>query len=306
MPLYRGGRGHAQAAKRLKKGELPIAARNDDESVFWHRHKSEDFVADGALFYGDYLLYGYWPWRMPWLVLAFLCACLSLSGFVSYASALAHSQADRASTYICIALATLVVAVFGFWHGFRNFRYRKYVVFDRKRHLVHIPRLLGPEMDVVRWEDAGFCVVDTITGYAGVGTDGNVYVCRPPWDLVRDGYPPMRFRVPIDGVAERYGGGRGAERIWRFIVNCMTPPMAQSFIGDFKDSDMVAFVDRVYGGDWDPFFREEWPRRLGAPKGALLHFRPAQLATTPNWLREPDGRWRWVGNGRSDSAGETG
>ena len=74
MPLYRGGRGHAQAAKRLKSGELPIAVRNDDESVLWYQHGPEDDSDSGALFYGDYLLYGYWPWRMPLLIVAFFCA----------------------------------------------------------------------------------------------------------------------------------------------------------------------------------------------------------------------------------------
>ena len=43
MPLYRGGRGHAQAAKLLKNGELPIAQRNDDESVLWYAHGQKIF-----------------------------------------------------------------------------------------------------------------------------------------------------------------------------------------------------------------------------------------------------------------------
>ena len=54
--------------------------------------------------------------------------------------------------------------------------------------------------DVVRWKDAGLCVVNTITGYAGLRTAGNIYVCRPPWDLVSDGYPPMRYRAWVYGM----------------------------------------------------------------------------------------------------------
>ena len=294
MPLYRGGRGHAQAAKLLKNGELPIAQRNDDESVLWYAHQPKDLLSDGALFYGDYLLYGYWPWRMPWLILAFVCGCLSFAGFVSYASAVAHDLPHAASTYIHIALTTLVIAVFGFWHGFRNFRYRKYIVFDRKNHLVHIPRLFGMDTDVVRWKDAGLCVVNTITGYAGLRTAGNIYVCRPPWDLISDGYPPMRYRAWVYGMGDRYGGGESAERIWRFIVNFMTQPPAQSVIGDFKDEDIVELVEGEFGGNWDVFFREEWPRRLKQPVGVLKHFRPELLGSQPNWVREPDGQWRYV------------
>ena len=41
-----------QAAKRLKNGDLPIALRNDDESVLWYEHGPEDYSDSGALFYG--------------------------------------------------------------------------------------------------------------------------------------------------------------------------------------------------------------------------------------------------------------
>ena len=287
MALYRGGRGHVQAAKRLKSGELPIAMRNDDQSVLWYEHGPDDYSDSGALFYGDYLLYGYWPWRMPLLIVAYFCALVSAAGFTVFALARNATPTD-----LHIALVTLLIAVFGFWHGFRNFRFHKYIAFDRKNHLVHIPRIFSKGMDVVRWEDAGFCVVSTITGYAGLRTSGDVYVCRPPWDLVRDGYPPMRYRAWIYGLSKRYGGVKGAERIWRAIVDFMTMPPAQSQIGDY--SNMVWTVETACGGSWDQFFRYEWPRRLGAPKGILKHFRPELLGSEPNWVREPDGQWRYV------------
>ena len=191
-----------QAAKLLKQGELPIALRNDDESVLWYEHQPKDLLSDGALFYGDYLLFGYWPWRMPLLIVAYFSACISFAWLLAYAIAPNATPSD-----LHVGLVTLVIAVFGFWHGFRNFRYRKYIAFDRKNHLVHIPRLFGMGMDVVRWEDAGFCVVNTITGYAGLRTAGNIYVCRPPWDVISDGYPPMRYRTWVYGMADRYGGG---------------------------------------------------------------------------------------------------
>ena len=156
------------------------------------------------------MLYGYWPWRMPLLIVAFFSACISFAW-----RWLTRSRQTPQPSDLRVGLIALVIAVFGFWHGFRNFRYRKYIAFDRKRHLVHIPRLFGMGMDVVRWEDAGFCVVNTITGYAGLRTAGNIYVCRLPWDLVRHGYPPMRYRVWIRVKRIVMVAGRPAERIWR-------------------------------------------------------------------------------------------
>ena len=75
-------------------------------------------------------------------------------------------------------------------------------------------------------------------------------------------------------------------------MNFMTQPPAQSVIGDFKDEDMVELVEGKFGGNWDVFFREEWPRRLKQPAGILKHFRPELLGSEPNWVREADGRWR--------------
>lgn len=288
MPVYRGGRGHWQAAKRLRRGVLPVAARNDDESILWYTHGPKHYYTSGALFYRDYLIYGWWPWRMPWLFTAFWCGNASfvylfVYGFVP----------DGTISDLHVALITLVIAVFGFWHGFTHFRFRKYIVFDRKHKLVHLPRLFGRGLDTVRWEDLGACIVNTIGGYAGSTTMGGLFLCRPRWDLLRDGYPPCTRRIYVYGLGPRYGGPRAVERIWRFIVDFMTQPPAQSKIGDY--SDMASTVERDCGGDWDVFFREVWPRRSREPKGVLKHFDPGHYPTAPNWSRTPEGVWQRVG-----------
>ncbi|RFA36470.1 hypothetical protein [Alkalilimnicola ehrlichii] len=160
--------------------------------------------------------------------------------------------------------------------------YRRFIVFDRVRQLVHIPHRFGDGVDRVRFQDASFCITDYPSGYANLRSATALYVVRPGWDLLRDGYPAQTRMVVVAGAGYE-GHDKKTERAWRHIVQFMSRPAG---------SDEYSFqymANETHGGDVIAYLRDL------DPDSNYRRFEPKELGTLPNWIREPDGRWRRVG-----------
>lgn len=293
MPVLRGEGGHPRSRDKLKSGEFPVMDKMDDQSILRCAKGSaqgELDLGNGCL-YGDYFVIGWRPWGMVLGTIGFLSFCFSILKFIdAFSSYGSRYDFLVASSFLCVS-----VGLFVYW--ITNNRYRKFIVFDRKNSLVHIPRYFDDSWDVVRWNDLNVLIIDESTGYAGLRKCTCVYLAIPGTDLKKKEYPFSPFRrrqlfLTDGGSTEKeiFSYCRRAERFWLFVVDFMSKPVMNSVFGDYSQFSQV--VEDKCHGDWDYFFRKYWPPRISWYRKHLLdRFRPELLDREPNWTRHPDGSW---------------
>ncbi|RFA36469.1 hypothetical protein [Alkalilimnicola ehrlichii] len=77
MPVYRGGPSHAEAARALREGKLPVSPVNDT-SVLW-RQDQEEVLFGGGITFGEYLVVGYSPFAALYFCLGFGSLILAIT-----------------------------------------------------------------------------------------------------------------------------------------------------------------------------------------------------------------------------------
>ena len=119
MPCYRGGRGHRRRPSGSRAATCRSQRRNDDDRCCGTSTGRTMIRTPGRSFMAITCSTVTGPWRMPLLILVwlFFVRCVSLAGLI----VLRPCARDATSSDLYVALVTLAIAVFGFWHGFRNF-----------------------------------------------------------------------------------------------------------------------------------------------------------------------------------------
>lgn len=274
MPVFRsGGLGHRAAARDLRRGRYPVSPVND-ESVLWYITPEDDPVLGPAPHSMNALhIFEYRPFMIFHGVLAW-CGISFLLPFTLMYFAHGHTH------YAWLSGFCAVLVVYAVW-AFIIRKPRKFFVFDRDRGLVHIPHILGRGMDVARWEDLSFVIVDEPGGYAGLSPVTSLFVVRPGHDLLRDGYPPRHMLVRVCGGSRETNA---AEEYWACLVRFMNSKELNSGFSPEDYRDYVKEGLAQFGGDLSKYYTGGLPR--------YSHFNYYRLVHRPTWWREPDGRWR--------------
>jgi len=297
----RYGRLHCEIREQLAEGRIPLVAL-DDTSELRHKHpKGESASYVGPVLYRHYLTVGWWPFTLPTIYALPLLISSTVVCFMM-ALALRHDwlRQQQIPVYWTVSATSLVLLIAALLKLLRP-RHRKFVVFDRRHGLVHIPHVFGWRSEAVRFADLDACIMDRATGTLGLDSHTNVYVVRPPWDLARDGMPPWRGLVRV-GIGSPWEDPKG-EGMWLFILDFMTqkpPPTYPNPGASIEEIDRVISLSRLstgqslvdsdeYGGDWKGYIAQMNPE--------YRRFNPAKLSKQPTWIRETDGRWRRVGKG---------
>jgi len=164
----------------------------------------------------------------------------------------------------------------------------RYVVFDRRNQLVHLPRWFSRKQDSIPWEEADFGIIDVRHGQFDMQKGTNLYVVKPPWSLLHDGYFNWRTGICFHQESKiwrdmtREGESiEGAESVFRFIIDFMTRPPERSvslnyIVGMDHVLEKQGNVDR-YPASYGYFYK--W-------------LDPECLPDKPNWQRTADGRWQ--------------
>lgn len=289
MPVYRGGWGHREAKKKFIR-ELPVSVKNDD-SVLWGEKSVNslnlqltDKMPGGGASQGDYLIYGWKPFlyflSVP-MIAGLATGLGSLIDVIFF-----RGQGNLFGAWEDIILGFGLVIVWG-CYAFLS-PYDRYVVFDRRNRLVHLPRWFSRKQDSIRWEEADFGIIDVRLGQFWNEKGTNLYVVKPPWSLLHQGYFNWRTAICIHEESKQWHElsqeghyVNGAESVFRFIVDFMTRPPERSVALDYiasmdqvlEDRGNIDYVPSIYG------YHFQW-------------IDPERLPTEPNWLRAADGHWQ--------------
>ncbi|MEX0732240.1 MAG: hypothetical protein WED00_06540 [Aquisalimonadaceae bacterium] len=284
MPFFRGAQtGWGRAGKNRCTEVAGVVANNDLSTLRRANEKvsGESHATGWSWLQDDYLVYGWKPcYRL-----------INATGMILAALAFAFSVGGLIGTMLISWHYVLIIAVGAIAAYYYIYRagFPRFVVFDRARGLVHVPRLFSTAQDAVRWRDANVCIIDEQSGSLGVVSSTALYIVRPGWDFKRDGYPPLRTRIQIDRVGNRLHEGH-SEAVWRFIVAFMTLPRNANPYLRIVEDRLREVRDLNFGGDWDAMRHDRRSRKRY--HGAFSHLNLASLSGSPDWLRKSDGSWR--------------
>ena len=286
MPLVRVRGQHLQGAGALRRGECPVTELTDTRQFYYPPAPIDDEepLLDGPLgiklLEGELLVFG---WTPAMALVGGVGSFVLIYGALTFWGYLRGE--DWISAWEGLGLLPLGALMF-IWYPFFA-PYRRFVVFDRRRGLVHLPGWFrGRRPDAVRWQDLGVLLAEVPGGYMGSTPLTQVYVVRPPSSLARREYPPWYRRIPfIDGEAAHHD----AEQSWRRVATWMTEPLeASPWAVSLKELDQdVAEGDALedsYRGDWAAFRKDI--------AGSLRPFYGTELLTEPNWVCDAEGCWQ--------------
>ena len=289
MPLLRVPGQHLQGAGALRRGELPVTDLTDTRQFYYppapmHKYAARrpemDNPAGVFLLEGELLVFG---WTPAMALVGGVGSFVLIYGALTFWGYLRGE--DWISAWEGLGLLPLGALMF-IWYPFFA-PYRRFVVFDRRRGLVHLPGWFrGRRPDAVRWQDLGVLLAEVPGGYMGSTPLTQVYVVRPPSSLARREYPPWYRRIPfIDGEAAHHD----AEQSWRRVATWMTePPEASPWALSRKELDQ-GIADEFFRGNWTAHHRDKLT--LPASKQLRLFF-GTELLTEPNWVCDAGGRWQ--------------
>lgn len=209
MSVCRYNRYWIEKFEEIYQGERTMwRSTVNDASVLPKEFKSSNWV---GLSFEDYQIYPYSP-VIFWISVIYaavglpLGITLVLEGFIG--------EHYTISTELGWTGITMLVFLYGLWkYQTAIHAYRKFIVFDRKCRLVHIPRIRGKEFDSTPFDEADFALAE-VPGHMRLHFMSFLFVCRPPGDLsetgVHDGVKKYLVRLLGDNMGE-----------WSYIVDYM-------------------------------------------------------------------------------------
>ncbi|MFY0666086.1 MAG: hypothetical protein JXQ97_15790 [Natronospirillum sp.] len=297
MPVYRGIR-----QKPFRKSFAQILAsghysENNDASVLTGEQtfsRLYERVVDKTIsnlcdLRGDYLIYGWRPWNVPMVLLWMFSLGFLITGIILTVMRDTPSQIWLL-TWPGGILVCAVLFYLSFWWYFRS-PFSHYIVFDRRRRLIHLPRWLSHKQDSIRWDEADLCVLDIPTGYVGQDNSTELHVIPPPLTLKQSGTKPWWrfFKYHYDSKQRHmmYGDYTvdGAEAVFRFIIDFMTQPPEQSIALDVMPSSEME-LEYEAKNDFKTFIHKE--------RYFFSLIDPNRLPSEPNWVRDEQDRWQQV------------
>lgn len=298
MAVFRGGGGYYIAQQKLKDGELPIS-ENNDCSVLWGQ-KTRHPVTGGKVTHlgqgwqlGDFIVCGWKPYWSAWVSTVLVPLSLAFTMTLGY---FFHGHDPENYFFFSdwrLAILFSVSTVFIYYAAFHA-RFPRFVIFDRRHGLVHLPRFFSRRQDSIRWQDADFCIIDTRGGYLMDKTATVLLTAPPPWDLRSQGCCKPWKQI-------MFGMGEGddpdnadAEPAFRNIVRFMMEPPSKGVpLKDLVDTDCA--ISSQYKNNLR-LFRTKLGRET-----SLLD--PERLPSKPNWIKDRFGNWKKVGPGACARAG---
>lgn len=289
MAVFRGGKGYYHARRKLKNGELPISGNNDD-SVLWGQRVPDVVTGEPVAQQGDgwqqgdYLVYGWRPYAGT------LGGLSIVAGSIAFVQAIAHFSHGQPGW---IPIIFLIIAAL-FYYYIARARFHRFVIFDRRHGLVHLPRFFSRRQDSIRWQDADFWLIDVKGGVYFDTTHTELITTRPPWDLRTKGIPPFWRHIMLTSASSDDSNNAPTEPAFRHIVEFMTAARTSRMLLDELIS-MDCYVAHTFNNDF---------RRTRKKAGRLFSLLdPESLADKPNWLRGKSGNWEKVGRGTCARAG---
>ena len=289
MPMVRVQGPHRRGPGPLRRGELAVTELTDTRQFYYppapmDEHAARRPAMDGPqepnLLEGELLVLGWTPALalvggvgMNVFVWGVLCLGLALTG---------PELRYWYNTAWALPLGTLMLIWYPFFAP-----YWRFVIFDRRRGLVHLPGWFrGRRPDAVRWDDFGVLLAEMPGGYMGTSPLTRVYAVRPPSSLARREYPPWYRRIPFlqSGVEEH-----DAEQGWRRVATWMSePPEASPWALSVRELD-ASIAEDSFAGNW--VARRRYMLTLRGAK-CFRPFYGTELLTEANWVCGTDGRWQ--------------
>lgn len=210
----------------------------------------------------DLLIYGYSNLSTTPAVIGFTIIVLAIADIARFIAS-SFSTIDIE----WILLTPLAIALF---ITSRRAPANRFIVFDRKNQLTHIPAGLGNKCDTIKWADTSFYIYDENYVYRPYEySHTRITIMPPPFDAASERIPSPYGRRKLKQLSEPsiyYYESAEAEAIYRYIVR---------FMNQSEDRDTQSTpTDRL-------------PLRLDTTR----------LPKKPNWIRHPDGRWERIGPG---------
>ncbi|MCG5509578.1 hypothetical protein [Ectothiorhodospira lacustris] len=236
-------------------------SRNHDESVLTGNTKTTcgthiTHWKGTAIQTEDLLIYGYFN----------LSTIPAAIGFTIIVLAIADTARFIASSFSnidieWILLTPLAIALF---ITSRRIPANRFIIFDRKNQITHIPAGLGNKCDTIKWADTSFYIYDENYVYRPHEySHTRITIMPPPFDAASERIPSPYGRRKLKQLSEpsiHHYESAEAEAIYRYIVR---------------------FMNRSEDGD----------SQFGSTDRLPLLLDTTKLPKKPNWIRHPNGRW---------------
>jgi hypothetical protein len=271
---------------RIPNGRVPRVdtrfSPHNDLSILDHIKK--DPYGGGAYSQpiDEYLVVGYWSLRLLFMSIGILGVGSSLILFAIVLFAIVFLGGWGADLMPSVQVAGILM-LFGlpvliYWI---KRPYRRFLVFDPARGLVHVPRFWGG-VDRVRFQDLDFVIMDS-PNLTGSNVGSMIYmVCpgKPLESAMGDLRKMMQFFLKHRFnmiFLEQGPSDEDAPRYWQFIVELMGGKLEYPI-----DLFMARRMKTLPTTSWS--FIEIW-----RPK--FRYFDPDALGDDITWWKDEDGRW---------------
>ena len=210
----------------------------------------------GDLCVTNYYVFGYWFWEKPLLVVMLFLFGIGVTAII------ATFGVNGRWEFLIVGLSCLIL-LRKLWRYSFIHKYKKFIVFDQKTGIVHIPKRFGKKYDRILFKDASFVMVDRYTTILGLSRSTYFYLLRPGWDLIHDGWIKNTYSlIELSTASNEF-----AQKIWAFLVEFMA-------------------------GRYKRHFYTLKEAQNGRPNFAK--FDPSKLETDLTWTRDENGKWHKV------------
>ena len=213
--------------------------------------------SSGRTMYAEnYYVFGFWFWEKPLYFVSFILllfgAAEVIMGFISSR----RWEEQLTLGFICLG--------FGYWlwkYPFTH-EFKKFVVFDQKTGIVHIPKRIGKKYDRILFKDASFIMVDRYLNIYGTVRMTYFYLLRPGWDLIHDGW----IKNTLSLIELELSSNEHIQSSWAFLIEFMA--------GRYKNYCTVKEAKKIHED--------------------LSKFDSSKLGTDLTWTRDENGKWHKV------------